>query len=106
MSLALALVLAAGLQDPAPAPVAPEAPEGASVVVVVEGAGRDYRIGPEDVLRIAVYGHPDLTQTVSVQADGSFVFPLLGRVEADGLAAPELESRMRSLLADGYIRDP
>ena len=102
MPIALALVLAAALQEPAPDPAAPEAAETASA----EEAGRDYRIGPEDVLRIAVYGHPDLTQSVAVQADGAFVFPLLGRVEANGLAAPELEGKLRSLLADGYIREP
>ena len=101
MSLALAFVLAAGLQAPPSAPV-PETTEGPPA----EDAGRDYRIGPEDVLRIAVYGHPDLTQTVSVQADGAFVFPLLGRVEAGDLAAPELERKLQGLLADGFIRDP
>ena len=103
LALALALVLAAGLQaqapSPAPAPDTAEAPP-------LEGAGRDYRIGPEDVVRIAVYGHPDLTQTVAVQADGAFVFPLLGRVEAGDLAAPELERKLKGLLADGFIREP
>jgi polysaccharide export outer membrane protein len=98
----LALLLAAALQVP-PGPVAADraVPETSA-----EEAGRDYRIGPEDVLRIAVYGHPDLTQTVAVQADGSFVFPLLGRVPAADLAPPELEGRLAELLGRDYIREP
>jgi polysaccharide export outer membrane protein len=98
----LAFLLAAALQVP-PGPVAadPAAPG-----TFAEEGGRDYRIGPEDVLRIAVYGHPDLTQTVAVQADGSFVFPLLGRVPAADLAPPELERRLVLLLGRDYIREP
>jgi polysaccharide export outer membrane protein len=98
----LALLLTAVLQAPAvlaaAAPPAQEAP--------ADDAGRDYRIGPEDVLRIAVYGHPDLSQTVAVQADGTFVFPLVGRVPAAELAPPELERRLRDLLGRSFIRDP
>lgn len=101
--MALALLIAALLQAP-PGTVAAAAPaaEGAPV----EEEGRDYRIGPEDVVRIAVYGHPDLTQTVAVQADGTFVFPLLGRVSAADLAPPELERRLADLLGRDYVREP
>jgi polysaccharide biosynthesis/export protein len=101
--MVLALLLAASLQVPG-APSAPAAPVGEGAPV--EGEGRDYRIGPEDVLKIAVYGHPDLTQTVAVQADGTFVFPLLGRVSAADLAPPELEGRLAELLGRDYIREP
>ena len=102
--MALALLLAAALQVPGPAAAA--SPPAAEEAERVEEGGRDYRIGPEDVLKIAVYGHPDLTQTVAVQADGSFVFPLLGRVPADDLAPPELERRLADLLGRDYIREP
>jgi polysaccharide export outer membrane protein len=98
----LALLLAAAFQvhgGTAPALPPPAGPP-------VETAGRDYRIGPEDVLRIAVYGHPDLTQTVAVQADGTFVFPLVGRVPATDLSPAELERRLTELLGRDYIREP
>jgi polysaccharide biosynthesis/export protein len=104
--MSLALVLFAALQA-APAPLPPGAsPDDADSATAAEGPGREYRVGPEDVLRIAVYGHPDLTQTVALQADGSFVFPLIGRVPASELSAPELERKLQGLLATGYIRDP
>jgi polysaccharide export outer membrane protein len=101
--MAPALLIAALLQAP-PGPTASgsAAPEAAPA----EEWGRDYRIGPEDVLKIAVYGHPDLTQTVAVQADGTFVFPLLGRVPAAELAPPELERRLADLLGRDYVREP
>jgi polysaccharide export outer membrane protein len=98
----LALLLAASLQAPLGPVASPPPAEG----TLSEGEGRDYRIGPEDVLKIAVYGHPDLTQTVAVQADGTFVFPLLGRVPAADLDPPELERRLADLLGQGFIRDP
>ena len=82
----------------------PETPTSASVSA--DEAARDYRIGPEDVLRVAVFGHPDLLQTVSVQADGAFTFPLLGRVDAADLRPAELERKLAGLLAQGFIRDP
>lgn len=65
-----------------------------------------HAIGPEDVLRITVYGHEDLTQTVVVQPDGTFVFPLLGRVEAAGLTPRELEQSLVTRLEDGFVRAP
>jgi polysaccharide export outer membrane protein len=101
-AMSLGLFLAAALQAASPSPALPLDPPASSA----EDAGRDYRIGPEDVLRIMVYGHPDLTQTVALQADGAFVFPLVGRVEASDLAAPDLERKLQGLLARGFIRDP
>jgi polysaccharide export outer membrane protein len=101
--MVLVFLLAATLQAAGSPAAPPDAPAAASAA---DDAGRDYRIGPEDVLRVAVYGHPDLTQTVSVQADGSFAFPLVGRVEASDLAPPELERRLAALLATGFVRDP
>jgi len=103
-AMSLGWLLAATLQA-APAPP-PAPPAGPSLASPEETAGRDYRIGPEDVVKVVVYGHPDLTQSVVVQADGAFTFPLVGRVEASDLAPPELETRLTELLARGFIRNP
>jgi polysaccharide export outer membrane protein len=66
----------------------------------------DYQIGPEDILKVTVYGHEDLTQTVVVQSDGTFVFPLIGRVKGGDLTPKELERKITVLLSTGFIRNP
>jgi polysaccharide export outer membrane protein len=66
----------------------------------------EYQIGPEDILKVTVYGHEDLTQTVVVQSDGTFMFPLIGRIKAGDLSPKELERRITALLSQGFIRNP
>jgi len=66
----------------------------------------DYRIGPNDVLKVTVFGHDDLTRSVSVATNGSIGFPLLGDVPAAGLTPSELETRLRELLGKDYLVDP
>ena len=65
-----------------------------------------YTIGPEDVLKIQVYEHQDLSQTVTVTPEGSFAYPLLGRIQTVGLSVQQLEERMVQRLAEGYVLDP
>lgn len=102
-ALGLAVALAAstlGAQTPPATPPAVEAqgrpPE----------AGAEYQIGPEDILKVNVFGHEDLTQTVIVQADGTFTFPLVGRIKAADLTLAELERKLAVLLSKGFIRNP
>ena len=67
----------------------------------------DYRIGGYDVLDIIVYEEKDLTREgVRVSADGYISFPLIGRIEVDGLATSEVEKLISDKLASGqYILD-
>jgi len=69
------------------------------------GSGNGYRVGPGDVLHIAVYGHGDLDQTLAVQPDGSVVLPLIGSVPAGGATTGEVERQISTRLAQGLIRD-
>ena len=66
----------------------------------------DYQIGPADILRVTVYGHDDLTQSVLVQPDGTFTYPLVGRVKGSDMSPAELEKKIAILLARGFIRNP
>lgn len=68
--------------------------------------GSQYAIGPDDIVKITVYGHEDLTQTVVVQPDGTFAFPLIGRVQASDLTAQELEVRITERLLKGFVKNP
>lgn len=68
--------------------------------------GEEYVIGEGDLLKIAVYDHPDLTAEVRVSGDGHISLPLIGEVVVNGLTGPEIEKKIATLLKDGYIRDP
>lgn len=50
-----------------------------------------YRMHPGDLVLISVWKVDALVRQVVVLPDGSVTFPLIGRVEAAGLSAPELE---------------
>src|SRR5262245_6780485 len=65
-----------------------------------------YILGPGDVLRVSVYDNPDLSQEVTIEADGAFSYPLIGRVQAAGLPVRQLESLLAKRFADGYLVSP
>jgi polysaccharide export outer membrane protein len=66
----------------------------------------DYVIGPQDVLTIQVFDQADLGGKYTVEADGTFSFPLIGRVKAGGLTLRSFEAELKKKLADGYFRNP
>jgi polysaccharide export outer membrane protein len=63
-------------------------------------------LGPGDILRVSVYDNPDLSQEVTIDADGAFSYPLIGRVQAAGLPVRQLESLLAKRFADGYLVSP
>ena len=65
-----------------------------------------YTLGPGDILRVGVYDNPDLSQEVTIEADGAFSYPLIGRVQAAGLSVRQLESLLAKRFADGYLVSP
>lgn len=67
----------------------------------------EYSVGPQDVLTIQVFGEPDLSGKYTVEQDGSFTYPQIGRIKAGGLTLRALEQELRKQLADGQIlRNP
>ena len=66
----------------------------------------DYVIGAQDVLLIQVYEQPDLGGKYTVEADGTFSFPMIGRVKAASLTLRGFERELKDRLADGYFRNP
>lgn len=66
----------------------------------------DYVIGPQDVLTIAMFDQEDLGGKYPVDSDGTFTFPLIGRVKAGGLTLRQLEAELKRLLKDGFFTDP
>jgi polysaccharide biosynthesis/export protein len=74
-------------------------------VLAAQSAG-DYVIGPQDVLTIAVFDQADLGGKYAVELDGSFTFPLIGRVKAGGMTIRDFESELKARLADGFFKNP
>jgi polysaccharide biosynthesis/export protein len=69
-------------------------------------SGADYVIGAQDVLLIQVFDQQDLGGKYTVEVDGTFTFPLIGRVKAGGMTLRGFEGELKRLLADGYFRNP
>lgn len=63
-------------------------------------------IVPGDVLRIAVYGNPDLTTVTRVLPNGTVTFPLIGQVKVGGQAPIDAERRIAERLSNGgFVRN-
>jgi polysaccharide export outer membrane protein len=64
-----------------------------------------YRIGPEDVLNVSVWGDKELTMDVVVRPDGKISLPLVQDIQAEGLTASELSDTIHQKLLP-FIKDP
>jgi polysaccharide export outer membrane protein len=64
----------------------------------------DYVVGTQDVLKITVFDEPTMSGSYRVDTDGSFQYPLLGRVAVGGMRVREIEELLTKKLEDGYIR--
>ncbi len=64
-----------------------------------------YRIGVDDVVRVAVWQNPDLNVTVPVRPDGRISVPLAGDVEAGGRTPEEVSAEIKTAL-EQFVRNP
>jgi len=65
-----------------------------------------YRIGPLDVIRVEVFGAPELTREAEVDAAGNFSLPLAGAVQAAGRTPAELSAAIGAQLKQRYLKNP
>lgn len=65
-----------------------------------------YKVGPNDILRIQVFGEDDLTMEKRVGGDGTIDYPLLGTVSVEGKTVEEIQRHLTTQLDAGYIRHP
>jgi polysaccharide export outer membrane protein len=64
-------------------------------------------VGPQDVLAITSYDQADLSGKFTVETDGTFTFPLIGRFRAGGLTLRKVEEDLKTKLEkDGFFRHP
>jgi polysaccharide export outer membrane protein len=88
ISLVLPLVCALASPAPAQAPTA------------------DYKLSPGDQIEVYVWGDERLQRPIRVLPDGSFTFPLVGRVVVAGLKTTDVESMISKALATQYNGQP
>ncbi len=66
-----------------------------------------FLLGPGDVIRATVFGHPDLSGEMRVGEDGRVSFPLVGDILLGGLSTSDAEAKIADLLiGGGYVTDP
>lgn len=65
-----------------------------------------YRIGPNDVVRIQVYGEDDLTVERKVGGDGKIDYPLLGLIHVTGQTTEAVQADLTARLGAGYLKQP
>lgn len=99
---------------------APEPLRSSGSLMVVEGssalpppdrgdliaADRPALIGPLDTIEVSVFGIPDLSREMQVDASGRIAMPLAGTVDARGKTAQELAEAIETALRARYVRDP
>lgn len=63
-------------------------------------------VGPLDTISVSVFGVPELTRELQVDAGGRIAMPLIGTVEAGGKTAAELALDIEAALSGNYVRNP
>ena len=67
----------------------------------------NYVVGAQDVLIITSYDQSDMTGTFTLETDGTFTYPLLGRVHVGGMTLRDVETLLKAeLVSQGFFGDP
>src|SRR5712692_7928392 len=70
-------------------------------------APSSYVVGAQDVLTITSYDQADLSGKFTIETDGTFTYPLIGRFNAGGLTLRRVEDDLKGRLRDdGYFKNP
>lgn len=108
LAIAAALVIgsigrSSAQSSAAPAQASPPQPP---VVAAAPGQFGEYKVGVGDVVSVTVWNQLDMSGKFTVEPDGTFVFPLLGRIAADGQTGPQIAATLKTLLMKGFFKAP
>jgi polysaccharide export outer membrane protein len=90
----------AGAQTQTPAPRA-----GGPPTTMPPAVSADYVVGIQDVLKVTVFDEPTMSGSYRVDSDGSFQYPMIGRVPAVGMKPRDIAQYLKMKLEDGYINN-
>ncbi len=68
--------------------------------------GIDYRLGIGDKIKVVVFGQPDLTNEIEIDASGKIVVGLIGDVAASGRTIAEVQEEIRTRLNKDFLVEP
>jgi protein involved in polysaccharide export with SLBB domain len=71
-----------------------------------DGQARAFRLGVGDKFKLTVFGEDDLSGQFEVNVSGQVSLPLIGEQQAKDLTIDEFRARIRTKLADGYLKNP
>ncbi len=77
-----------------------------AMAVSVPTEERLYRIGPDDQVKVEVFGVPELSRDYRVDANGNINMPLVGEVSVGGMTLSEAERAITEVYAEGFVRNP
>jgi polysaccharide biosynthesis/export protein len=92
-------------QSPEAAPTAPSAQH---LAVPIVSLGKDYRVGPNDLLDVEVLDldKENTKRTVRVNAAGAISLPLIGAVVVAGLNAQQVEAHIAERYSEKFLQNP
>ena len=88
-----------------PAATAPDQAAATQPTPVI-GIGKEYRVGPNDLLDIEVLNLDNGKRTVRVNAAGFITLPLIGAVMVNGLTQQQVEAQVATLYGEKYLQNP
>ena len=96
----LCLLIASGIGTGVPAPAS------AQTQALAPSSAATYVLGPNDRIRLKVYGKSDISGEYEIDAGGHVSVPLAGHIKAAGATTRQLERSITSALSKGIVRDP
>jgi len=67
---------------------------------------RSATLGPGDVVEVRVYQEKELSGQFRIGSDGTFSYPLVGEIKAEGISATDLSKMITRKLETDYLREP
>jgi polysaccharide biosynthesis/export protein len=96
----LCLLIASGIGTEVPAPAS------AQTLALAPSSAATYVLGPNDRIRLKVYGESDISGEYEIDAGGNVSVPLAGHIKAAGATTRQLERSITAALSKGIVRDP
>jgi protein involved in polysaccharide export with SLBB domain len=102
LAAVLLVLVACGGPPPETRALPPALPPTPDRTALLQGA----LLGVGDVVEVRVYEEKELSGLFRVAADGSFQYPLVGRVPALGMTPGALSEHLTERLKQGFLRSP